>query len=175
MNADKSVVNASVKLQSAPSWYLVQCKARQDGRAEEHLARQGYVCVRPKCVQQLLVKGRLHKRVDSLFPGYLFVQLNDGCGWGPLRSTRGVSRIVSFGEKPAPVSDDLVWRLQERAKGLEIPLFRAGEAVRVVSGELAEMDAIFKEMDGEKRVILLISLLNREQRVSVPLATVLKH
>lgn len=172
---DHSVSTASVQPIDARRWYLVQCKPRQDKRAEEHLVRQGYVCVRPKCIQQTLVGGRLHRDIDSLFPGYLFIQLSDECSWGPLRSTRGVGHIVGFGGKPAIVSDELVWRMQQRTEGLEIPLFIEGEAVRVVSGGFAEMDAIFKEMDGEKRVILLIGILNRRQCVSVPLTTIARH
>jgi hypothetical protein len=31
---------------SQPRWYLVQCRARQDERALEHLQRQGFECYR---------------------------------------------------------------------------------------------------------------------------------
>jgi len=37
---------------------------------------------------------------ESLFPRYLFVQLDigpQGLDWGPIRSTMGVSRLVRFG------------------------------------------------------------------------------
>ena len=32
---------------AARHWYLLQCKPRQDERAEENLLRQGYHCYRP--------------------------------------------------------------------------------------------------------------------------------
>ena len=31
---------------TAKAWYLLQCKPKQDERAEEHLQRQGYACFR---------------------------------------------------------------------------------------------------------------------------------
>ncbi|RML53195.1 Transcription antitermination protein RfaH, partial [Pseudomonas syringae pv. maculicola] len=46
---------------------------------------------------------------EALFPGYLFIhmdQVHDN--WYPIRSTRGVSRIVTFGGHPVPVRDHLI-------------------------------------------------------------------
>jgi transcriptional antiterminator RfaH len=40
-------------------WYLVQCKSRQDERAQEHLVRQGYRCYRPQHSYQRIERGRL--------------------------------------------------------------------------------------------------------------------
>ncbi|MNG06767.1 Transcription antitermination protein RfaH [compost metagenome] len=59
----------------AAAWYLVQCKPRQDERAEENLLRQGYACYRPQHSCERIVRGRRQPIVESLFPGYLFIQL----------------------------------------------------------------------------------------------------
>jgi transcriptional antiterminator RfaH len=83
--------------------------------------------------------------------------------------------VVGFGGKPLAVSDELVEQLQQRVEGLETPLLSIGERVRIVSGSFADMDAIFMEMDGERRVILLINMLNRQQSVSLPLTTIARH
>ncbi|HCJ30844.1 MAG TPA: transcription/translation regulatory transformer protein RfaH, partial [Pseudomonas sp.] len=80
------------------SWYLVQCRVRQDERAEENLTRQGYECLRPTITRERLLRGRRQSVVESLFPGYLFIRLGAEADWGPLRSTRGVLRVVGFGE-----------------------------------------------------------------------------
>ncbi|MCY1458461.1 Transcription antitermination protein RfaH [compost metagenome] len=47
-----------------------------------------------------------------------------------------------------------------------------GERVRILEGGLGALDAIFMSADGEERVILLISLLHRQQTVSMPLMNV---
>ncbi|MNJ46806.1 Transcription antitermination protein RfaH [compost metagenome] len=101
--------------------------------------------------------------------------MSDESNWAPLRSTRGVSHVVSFGGRPLPVSEDLVRHLQQRSE-IEITTgYKVGDNVRVSSGSFAALDAIFLEMDGEDRVILLISLLSRQQQVSVPLADISAH
>lgn len=154
------------------AWYLVHCKPRQDERAEEHLLRQGYACYRPRLQRERLVRGRRQSVVESLFPGYLFIQLNPDSNWSPLRSTRGVNRLVRFGEYPLQVPSSLIDSLQERTPSEPQPLLQPGDRVRIVEGSFAELEAIFLSMDGEERVVLLMKLLNREHRLSLPLSSV---
>jgi transcriptional antiterminator RfaH len=156
------------------AWYLVHCKPRQDERAEEHLARQGYACFRPRLQRERLLRGRRQTVVESLFPGYLFIQLHIDDNWAPLRSTRGVNRLVGFGGYPLQVPCGLIDSLQQRTITEPQPLLQPGDRVRIVEGSFAELDAIFLNMDGEERVVLLMNLLNREQKLTLPLASVRK-
>ncbi len=161
---------------SATSWYLVQCKARQDARAEEHLQRQGYTCFRSTYRREHLVKGARRVSSESLFPGYLFIQLSLHVSWSPLRSTRGVARIVGFGGHPLPISDALVHTLQERDhQGIVTTLFKPGDHVRINDGPFAELEAVFLAMDGDERVVLLMNFLHREQPISLPLSGISKR
>lgn len=155
------------------AWYLLQCKARQDERAEEHLQRQGYTCFRSTYNRECRLKGQRRIISESLFPGYLFIQLSQQDSWSPLRSTRGVSRVVAFGGYPLPISDALVDELQERDhQAIVATLFKPGENVRINEGPFAELEAVFLAMDGDERVVLLMNFLQREQRISLPLAGV---
>lgn len=154
------------------AWYLVQCKSRQDQRAEENLLRQGYVCARPVCRRDRIVRGRWQSVQESLFPGYLFINLPATADWSPLRSTRGVSRLVSFGGTPLAVCGDLVAQLQERVESVASLPFIIGDNVKILDEGFAELDAVFLTMDGEERAILLIDFLNRQQQVSLPLAKI---
>lgn len=156
-------------------WYLIQCKPRQDERAEENLLRQGYTCYRPRHTRERLLRGQRLKVEESLFPGYLFIQLSRLDNWAPLRSTRGVNRVVGFGDQPLAVAPDLVERLQQRCASAPVDQsLEAGEKVRINKGPFAELDAIFLSMDGNERVILLMNLLHREQKVRVPLSSICK-
>ena len=47
------------------------------------------------------------------------------------------------------------------------PLFNAGDAVKLVDGPLAGMEAVFTEQDGDKRVIVLLELLGKANKVTV--------
>lgn len=155
-------------------WYLIQCKVRQDGRAEEHLVRQGYQCYRPMYRCERLLKGRVKLVEESLFPGYVFVQLGLQDSWAALRSTRGVLRVVGFGGKPTAIRAGLVEQLQRRQQVEEpLPLV-AGEKVRIVEGPFAELEAVFLEMDGKARVVLLLGFLQRQQKIQIPLTGIRK-
>ena len=153
-------------------WYLVQCKPRQDERAEENLQRQGYECSRPACRRERLLRGQRQYVQESLFPGYLFIHMPQGANWAPLRSTRGVARIVAFGGRPLAVSSELVSLLQSRAETHIISTFNPGDKVTILDQGFAGIESIFMAMDGEERVILLINLMNRQQQISLPLASI---
>lgn len=160
---------------TAPSWYLVHCKPRQDARAEENLLRQGYICYRPQHNCERIVRGRRQINAESLFPGYLFIQLADDANWAPLRSTRGVNRVVGFGGMPLCLDNSLITHLQQRTTALIKPALKAGDSVHITEGGFAELDAIFVAMEGERRVILLLDLLNRQQQISMPLVSIVKN
>ncbi|RXE46258.1 MULTISPECIES: transcription/translation regulatory transformer protein RfaH [Pseudomonas] len=168
-------VNMAERL-PARAWYLVQCKASQDERAEINLLNQGYTCFRPTHRRERVLRGRRRVVCESLFPSYLFIQLGADDSWAPLRSTRGVSRVVSFGSKPLPVRDELIAQLHERDSVAPLEIrFTYGERVRINEGPFVELEAIFLAMEGEERVVLLMQFLQREQRISMPVADVSKH
>nr|WP_298164594.1 transcription/translation regulatory transformer protein RfaH [uncultured Pseudomonas sp.] len=162
-------------VEQASAWYLVHCKPRQDQRAEENLLRQGYGCFRPQHSCERIVRGRRQTVVESLFPGYLFIQLAINASWAPLRSTRGVNRVVGFGNMPLPLDNGLIAHLQQRTVTSVKPAFEVGDRVRITAGGFAELDAIFMAMEGEQRVILLLDMLNRQQQISVPLVSIVKN
>lgn len=157
---------------SQGDWYLVQCKARQDQRAEENLVQQGYECSRPKCHRQRLLRGALVLVEESLFPGYLFVHIPQGANWAPIRSTRGIAKIVAFGGRPLPVGHELIMQLQARAKSHPVSKFSPGDRVVILDDGFAHIESIFMATDGEERVILLINMMNRQQQISFPLTSV---
>jgi transcriptional antiterminator RfaH len=164
---------------SALNWYLLQCKPRQDARAVENLLRQGYACYRPLLQREKLVAGRVHKVEESLFPGYLFIRLDAQDNWAPLRSTRGVSRLVVFSGYPLPVPAGLIEQLRQRSQQIAaepaVPVLKAGDKVRIADGPFAELEAIFHSMDGLQRAVLLLNMLNRQQKIHLPLGSLVKN
>lgn len=155
------------------AWYLLQCKSRQDSRAEEHLRRQSYTIFRPQLATERLLRGKLQPVIESLFPGYLFIQLSHEDNWSALRSTRGVSRIVSFNQGPATVADHVIEHLRTRCtERVPDALFQPGEKIQIIQGPLSTLEGVFLSMDGNERVNILLQLLSREQCIRVPLSHV---
>lgn len=156
-------------------WYLVQTKPRQEWRALENLERQRYRCYLPTLTAERIRYGKHCVVVEPMFSRYLFIELDDsGCGlsWSPIRSTKGVSRLVTFGEQAAKVDDALVSALRARAEaeaGQPRRLFLPGELVRLTGGAFQGIEAVYQMDDGEQRAMVLIELLSRPVRVVVPL------
>jgi transcriptional antiterminator RfaH len=158
---------------SSPArWYLIQTKPRQEGRAEEHLQRQHFECYRPVKHGEKK-RGSRAPSEEELFPGYLFIrmdQTNDN--WYPIRSTRGVARIVTFGGLPVPVKDALIEQIRERL--LAPPpkeTFQHGDTVRITAEGFNDVEAIFLTADGDERAVILLNLLQREQKVTLPVSS----
>jgi transcriptional antiterminator RfaH len=159
------------------SWFLVQCKPREDQRALEHLERQSFECYRPVYSRELVRHGRRVLNTAALFPGYLFIRLDRlNANWLPISSTRGVVQIVRFGNYPLPVPDQIIEAIRRRADSQRIrePYLRSGEHVVITEGSFAGIEGIFTASDGEERVILLLNILNTEQRLSFPIESVQK-
>ncbi|MGX1186175.1 transcription elongation factor/antiterminator RfaH [Pseudomonas sp. F-14 TE3623] len=158
------------------NWYLLQCKPRQDERAQINLLRQNYVIFCPQIISERLIHGKPHQSLESLFPGYLFIQLSRDDKWAPLRSTRGVSRIVDFNHGPATVPDDVIEHLRIRCfkpPELHTPQpFKPGETLQITRGPLSTLEGIFLSMLGDERVMILLHFLNREHQVRVPLTDI---
>ncbi|MFJ4145497.1 transcription/translation regulatory transformer protein RfaH [Pseudomonas sp. NPDC089734] len=153
---------------SPTRWYLIQTKPRQEARAQEHLQRQHFECYRP-----LATEKRTNKGEEELFPGYLFIRMNQvHDNWYPIRSTRGVARIVTFGGHPIPVQDHLIEQIRQRLLAPRPKaVFTQGEHVRVTAGGFCDVEAIFLTVDGNERAVILLNLLQRQQKVVLPLSS----
>ncbi|MBD8494109.1 transcription/translation regulatory transformer protein RfaH [Pseudomonas syringae] len=146
-------------------WYLIQTKPRQEVRALEHLQRQQFECYQPLTIGTA--------RQEALFPGYLFIRMDQvHDNWYPIRSTRGVARIVTFGAQPVPVHNELIEQIRQRLANPPTPAtFARGEAVRINSGSLSDVEAIFLTLDGAERAVILLNLLQRQHKVVLPLSS----
>lgn len=161
-------------------WYLVHTKPRQEKRALENLQRQGYECYLPTLPLEKLRQGVLMVTDEPLFPRYLFIRLGQGDSapsWAPIRSTKGVSRLVSFGSEPAKVADSLVEALRAQEVSVQaepVRLFKSGDRVCLTEGPFACIEGIYQMADGERRAMVLIELLSKQVRVRVAPASLLK-
>ena len=161
-------------------WYLVHTKPRQEWCALQNLERQGYECYLPTLPAEKLRQGLLTVEGEPLFSRYLFIRLGSGDSaksWAPIRSTKGVSRLVCFGAEPAKVDDHLVDLLRKReASDQATPerLFQQGERVRMSEAPFADIEGIYQMADGERRVMVLIEILSRPVSVRVSPASLRK-
>lgn len=161
-------------------WYLLHTKPRQEKCAQENLERQGYRCYLPTIPSEKLRQGLLTVLEEPLFPRYLFIFLGQGNSaksWTPIRSTKGVSRLVSFGLAPAKVSDELIELLRAQEKSVKdepTRLFKPGERVALSEAPFAGIEGIYQMTDSERRVLVLIEILSKQVTIRVPPASLRK-
>lgn len=158
-------------------WYVVSTQPQKEHRAHQHLLQQGFAVYLPQ-----LRKRRSHaRRIDwvraPLFPRYLFVGFDaEVTRWRAIQSTFGVSHLVCSGGLPLPVPDGIVEsiRARETAGGLiEIkPTFHKAQPVIIGEGPFLDQIGLFEHMNDDDRVTILLGLLGREVRVSVPMHAV---
>ncbi|MFC1719515.1 transcription termination/antitermination NusG family protein [Pseudomonadota bacterium] len=157
-----------------PSWFAVYTKPRQERIALENLERQEFKCFLPMAINPYQRRSARNLRIEPLFPRYLFLNANaDRQSLGPVRSTRGVATLVRFGWELARLPEAVIRAVNSRCDP-ETGLVRLdpvpvvpGDKVKVFDGPLAGLKGIFKERKGEKRALLLATLLGTESTIEV--------
>ena len=146
------------------NYYLIQSKPRQEDIATQNLENQGYHIFHPKAS----IKGK----IVSLFPRYLFVQLdNESQDWSPIRSTTGVLNFVRFGLEFAKVPDQIVNLIKDQQqqttdKIIDLSKFHKNDKVEIISGPFKGQKAIFSSYNADERVIVLLKILNNQQKLA---------
>jgi transcriptional antiterminator RfaH len=149
-------------------WYAVHSRPKQEIRAFENLQNQGFEAWLPMMSLEKLRRGRLVEVSEPMFSRYLFIRLDtEHTNWAPIRSTMGVSRLVSFGNRPAPIADELIQALQQLPDRAPERLLQPGQAVRMIDGPLKGLEAVYQHADGELRAMVLVDLMSKQHSVLV--------
>lgn len=149
-------------------WYAVHSRPKQEIRAFENLQNQGFETWLPMITIEKLRRGRLTEVSKPMFSRYLFIRLDtEHTNWAPIRSTLGVSRLVSFGNRPAPMTDNLIQALQQLPDRAPERLLQPGQTVRMIDGPLKGLEAAYQQADGELRAMVLVDLMSKQHSVMV--------
>lgn len=153
--------------ESQRNWYLIYTKPRNETLARTNLERQGFEVYLPLLAQTRRQRGRYRTVIEPCFPRYLFIALNTVTdNWSPIRSTYGVSRLVTFDGIPAQVPHDLVEQLKQNEdhEGLQRrpeQIFNPGEKVTIIDGPFAGYEGIFHSLKGNERAAILLDIVGK--------------
>lgn len=155
-------------------WHAVLCKPRREAAAETNLKNQGFEVHLPRIVGFRRKSGRWAQVIEPLFPRYLFLNAEDDTrSLAPVRSTPGVSDLVRFCGAPAVVPSGVVEALRDAVDPqmgchpYGCAPFAAGERVRFATGPLTGLEGVFEMESGEARVIVLLELIGKMNRLTV--------
>ena len=168
-----STINKGDKLDV--SWYLIQCKVRQERLANLNLQQLGVQSLFPQFPRSKTARWQLHTVQEPLFPGYLFVNINLAKEFRKVAFAKGVLRVVMFGMQPAVVGEDIIQSINARIHDGFVVLsssptlrFDPGQVVHVNNGPFAGFEAIFEhEFSGTQRVALLMKAVAYQGRIII--------
>ena len=161
-------------------WYVAISQAGKDQIAERHLGVRGYVVYRPKLPARRKTRwGFVELTEKSMFPRYLFVQPHSQ-GWEMLRCAPGIlygeNALMRINAQLVSIADNdpdfIEIQETERRKRIEScgrppPPFAVGDEVRIHKEPWLDFLATIENIDDERRVVCLISMMRRKVRTEV--------
>ena len=151
-------------------WHALYTKPNREHQVETWLQQQGIENYLPTLRRRVRRRDRPDRVV--YFPCYLFARLDfevtpiSSVAWMP-----GIRRIVSNGEQPTVVADEMVALVRRRLEGMEgtgYVGFDAGDRVRIASGPLRDLEAVFdRPLTAAERVRILLNVMGRMVLVDI--------
>jgi transcriptional antiterminator RfaH len=162
-----------------PFWYVVRTKPKHEHIAAANLERHlGLEIFLPRVRLEKLTRRGLVKRLEPLFPSYLFVHCVMEDRVADLQHVSGVSKIVRFGDRIPAVAETAIKELQLHFGADDTLVVEnhlvPGDEVTVAEGAFAGLDAtVLKNLPARKRVQILLDVLGRPTPVEVRRAALL--
>jgi transcriptional antiterminator RfaH len=156
-------------------WYALRSKPRKEDVVWRQARMQGFEMFYPRLrVHPVNPRSR---KVLPYFPGYLFVHADlDQVGISVFQWMPHSLGLVTFGNEPAIVPENLIHELARRVEALAEAggeLFeglKQGDTVRISDGPFRGYEAIFDaRLPGSERVRVLLELLGSQRKVPVEL------
>jgi transcriptional antiterminator RfaH len=144
-------------------WYVIQTQPKQEQRAESNLRAWMVETFFPK-----LKESRYNPYVSKptytikpLFPSYIFARFRASQLLHKVYFTRGVRRIVSFGNGPVSIEDEALQIIKANIQEDGFVRFKddlkTGDKVKVNDGPLKNLSGIFeRETKAAERVSILL-------------------
>ena len=156
---------------------MVYTRPRAENTGAMNLRKQGYKVFFPQIIIEKPGVRQEMLKIEPMFPRYLFVKLHkEKDNWAPIKSTIGVSYLVTFGQEPAVVPTSLVNYMMRSADNngvlrqkAEVKKHTKGEEVTIQNGVFRGKDAKFFSYNSRERVTILLEFLGQELITEIPL------
>jgi transcriptional antiterminator RfaH len=155
-------------------WACARLESRREALALHCLGLAGYETYLPRLCERRVSHGRRITVTPPLFPGYIFVVIQDGRWWNA-RWSPGISTIILAGNVPAKIPDVVIEEIKSREvdglinlpKPLSAPGLRPGAQVKILGGPFRGFMATLVGLRPQQRVEVLLALLGGQQRVTL--------
>jgi len=145
-------------------WFAIRVKSRYEKITSTALRNKGYEEFAPMYRRRRHWSDRIKEVELPLFPGYIFSRF-DPVHRLPILTTPGIVTIVGTGNKPQPVDDDEIARIQtiitSGALASPWPFLRTGQKVLITSGPLCGIEGFLVSVKNQHRLVVSVMLLQR--------------
>ena len=159
-------------------WLALQIKLKEENRAKENLFSQGFQSYFPYMYVLDEVKNKNKTKKESMFPGYAFVKFTKDIDLKKIDSTRGVVKIVRFGDEYPVLNNDIIRSIKniedssrENPKQLS---YKIGEKIIIKSGPLKDQQGTVTGIVLNQRIEILYSMLNRAHLIQIKIDNIHK-
>ena len=153
-------------------WFIVQIKPNSYNSAIQNLERQGFETFLPKMEITKRQKNKFLVKNVYVFPGYMFVCFDPhSITWSKINSTYGVSKILTFSNKPSEISSDFILALKDRYEINSNPTrketLKQGDSIKFSTGPFADLIAKVESVDERHRIWVLLESMGGNQRLKL--------
>ncbi len=155
-----------------PQWYAVQTAPRHEKNVATHLLGEGIETFLPLTIELRQWSDRKQRLELPLFPGYLFVRLEDYFS-DRLRVMRksGVVRFIGNQVGALPIPDEEIGNVRQLLKsriGCQAhPYLKIGQRVRIREGALKGIEGILVRVANDRTLVLSVDLIQRSLAVQL--------
>jgi transcriptional antiterminator RfaH len=169
------------KVSEGMAWYVIHTKPKEEARAERNLQAWHMETFVPKIRERRYCQYSSNYKavVKSLFPRYIFVRFEASKFLHKVCYTRGVQSVISFGNGPVPVHDEVLSMIRKRigADGFvkTIDEMEPGDEVLIKDGPFKGFSGVFDHnIKGSDRSMILLLTVNYQAHVAVETALIKK-
>jgi len=160
-------------------WYCVKTRPKQEGIATLLLRSElGLEVFCPKIRFKRARSTGIAWVNEAMFPGYIFARFVYPELYRRIAATSGVTKTLSFGNKPAVLEESIITDLRRHvADGETVEItceIKEGEEIRVIEGPFLGVRALVTRiLPARERVAILLNMLGQEREIEVSTTAVL--
>lgn len=167
-------IMSEATIEDTAHWYVIHTHPKQEDRAGSNLRVLGVPIFNPKIRERRYNQFSIAPTyvTKPLFPRYIFAQFKINDLYHKVRFTRGVYSVVSFGEGPTPIDEEIITLIKSNIKEdgfVKIDEeIMPGDRVIIKDGPLKTFAGIFeREMKDTDRIRILLETVSYQAHIEI--------
>lgn len=155
------------------NWNLIYTRPSQENKVADQLSERGITFFLPKVRTVRQWHDRKKVVNTSLFPSYIFIQLNDKYDYYKCTKLDGFCYFVKFGDQLAHVSQKIIDDIDlivNKGKSVEVSSnpIKPKQQMIITQGSLRGLSCEVVKCNGKQKICVHVNLFNRSILADMP-------